>query len=294
MKAGSEDRVSPFDDEFLRAIPRLELSLARLSAREGDSSRGRARRGGRVEFADHRAYVPGDDPRHLDWAAYARFGRLYVKQFERRDEASMLIVVDESGSMALHGKLRAAQRLAYALAYVALAGGHRVRTALCSDGALRSSAEVSGRPRISELRAQLETARGAGATRLSESLRDVADAGRGGRVLVVLSDLWAEDDGRAVLASRARRGDEVTVIHVRAAADLALPGGEVTAEDAETGERRALGPAEAAAAAVDAARREEDWRAFAARHALRYVPVDAAQPTEDLVVRTLRDAGLLR
>lgn len=285
---------SPFDDAFLASLPRLEIAATRLVAREGDGGRRADRRGGRVEFADHRPYVLGDDPRHIDWPAFARSGRLHVKEFERRDEISLLVVVDDSASMALNGKLRAAQRLAYALAYFGLAAGHRVRAALASDGSLRASGEVAGRARMRDVGAFLLGARGAGATRLSESLRRLPDEGRGAHMLIVLSDLWAADDGRAAIATRARHGDKVEVLHLVAAADHALPADVVVAVDAETGERRVLGPDAASAAGTEAARREADWRAFAARHGIGYVPLDAAKPTEELLFRTLRDAGVLR
>jgi uncharacterized protein (DUF58 family) len=284
----------PFDDAFLASLPRLEIAASRVVARDGDAGRKTDRRGGRVEFADHRPYTPGDDPRHIDWPAFARSGRLHVKEFERSDEYSVALVVDDSASMALHGKLASAQRLAYAIAYLALAGGHRVRAALASDGALRLGGEVSGRARMRDVGAFLLGARGAGRTRLTESLHRLPEDGRGGRVLIVVSDFWAEDDGRASLASRVRRGDEVEVFHLFATADLALPGEFVVAEDAETGERRVLGPDAADAAARAAARRDEDWRAFASRHGMAYVALDAAKPTEELVLRTLRGAGVLR
>jgi uncharacterized protein (DUF58 family) len=283
-----------FDDAFLASLPRLEIAAERLVAREGEG-RGRVdRRGGRVEFADHRPYAPGDDPRHIDWPAYARSGKLHVKEFERRDEYSVVLVVDDSASMALHGKLVAAQRLAYAMAYLGLAGGHRVRAALASDGAVRTSGEVAGRARMREIGSFLLGARGRGATRLTESLRRLPRGGRGARLLVLLSDLWAEDDGRRALTSRVRHGDEVDVFHLVASADLSLPDSVVVAEDAETGERLALGPDAAAAATLEAARRESDWRAFAARHGVGYQPLDASKPTEELVLRTLRDTGILR
>jgi uncharacterized protein (DUF58 family) len=290
----SDGAASPFDDAFLASLPRLEIAAERLVAREGEAGRRGDRRGGRVEFADHRPYVPGDDPRLLDWPAYARSGKLYVKEFERRDEYSLVLVVDDSASMALHGKLVAAQRLAYALAWLALAAGHRVRVALASDGGLRVGAEVAGRARMRDVGTFLIGARGRGGTNLTQSLARLSDEARGGRMLVVLSDLWAQDDGRASLASRVRRGDEVDVFHLFASADLALPEGVVVAEDAETGERVALGEDAAQAAAVEAARHEADWRSFAARHGLSYVPLDASKPTEELVVRTLRDVGFLR
>jgi uncharacterized protein (DUF58 family) len=285
--------ASPFDDAFLASLPRLEVAAVRLSAREGGSGRATPRRGGRVEFAEHRPYVPGDDPRHIDWHAFARSGRLHVKEFERHEEFSVLVVVDDSASMALNGKLVAAQRIAYAIAYFALADGHRVRAALAGDGALRASGEVAGRARVRDVGSFLLGARGAGTTRLSEPLRRVAQEARGGRLVVLLSDLWAEDDGRTALATCVRRGDDVRVFHLVASADVDVPP-EAIAVDAETGERRALGTDAADAAVREAARREADWSAFAARHGFLHVPLDAARPTEELLMRTLRDAGVLR
>ncbi len=286
--------TTPFDDAFLASLPRLEIAAARLGAREGDAGGRVDRRGGRVEFADHRPYVAGDELRHLDWSALARSGKLVVKEFERRDERSIVLVVDDSASMAVNGKLVAAQRIAYALAFLGLAAGHRVRAALASDGLLRASGEVVGRSRMRDVGSFLLGARGRGGTRLTESLARLPGDRRGARLLVVLSDLWAQDDGRAALASHVRHGDEVDVVHVCAAADVAWTGDVAVAEDVETGERRALGTDAAAAAAATAACREEDWRGFAARHGITYVPLDAGKPTEELVLRTLRDAGVLR
>lgn len=285
---------SPFDEAFLASLPRLEIAATRLVAREGEGGRRADRRGGRVEFAEHRPYVAGDDPRHIDWPAFARSGRLHVKEFERRDELAIVLVVDDSASMAMNGKLRAALRLAYALAYFGLAAGHRVRAALACDGSLRASGEVAGRARMRDVGSFLLGARGEGATKLSESLARLPGEGRGARMVVVLSDLWAADDGRAAIASRTRHGDEVHVLHLVAAADHAMPADVVVAVDAETGERRVLGPDAESSAAFESARRETDWRAFAARHRVGYAPLDASKPTEELLLRTLRDAGLLR
>ena len=68
---------------FLRKLGALSFAVARMRSKEGSGSRLADRRGGRMEFADHRPYVMGDDVRDLDWSAHARTGRLYVKQYER-------------------------------------------------------------------------------------------------------------------------------------------------------------------------------------------------------------------
>jgi uncharacterized protein (DUF58 family) len=66
----------------------------------GGSHRG-LRRGSGVEFAEHKEYSPGDDPRHLDWRAYARSDRLVLKRFEQEVHVAVTLVIDASASMAL-------------------------------------------------------------------------------------------------------------------------------------------------------------------------------------------------
>ena len=56
-------------------------------------------RGASVEFAEYRKYVPGDDLRRLDWRAYGRSDRFFVKEFEADTNLRMVLVVDTSGSM---------------------------------------------------------------------------------------------------------------------------------------------------------------------------------------------------
>jgi len=52
-----------------------------------------------TEFAEHRAYVPGDDVRRIDWRVYARTDRLYVKSFEAETNADLVLALDASRSM---------------------------------------------------------------------------------------------------------------------------------------------------------------------------------------------------
>src|SRR2546427_12125101 len=83
-------------------------------------------RGFSVEFTEHRAYQPGDEPRYLDWRILARSDRLFVKQFEEEPNLRAMILVDASRSMAWRGapnrltKRAYADRLAAALALILL------------------------------------------------------------------------------------------------------------------------------------------------------------------------------
>src|SRR4028119_2341061 len=91
------------------------LSLQARKAFTG-SSRGEkrsTRRGSSVEFADFRSYHLGDDIRRIDWNAYGRFEKLFLKMFLEEEDLDITILIDASLSMSFGApisKLRAAQQ----------------------------------------------------------------------------------------------------------------------------------------------------------------------------------------
>lgn len=82
-------------------------------------------KGSSVEFVEHRQYYPGDEIRHIDWRAYAKTGRFYVKEYEEETNLRCHLLVDCSGSMGFRGKTLSkydyARQLAAALAFLLLA-----------------------------------------------------------------------------------------------------------------------------------------------------------------------------
>src|SRR5204862_2041399 len=84
-------------------------------------------RGSSVEFAEYRKYVPGDDLRRLDWRAFGRSDRFYVKEFEADTNLRCCLVLDTSGSMDFGStgitKIEYARKVAGALGYLALLQG---------------------------------------------------------------------------------------------------------------------------------------------------------------------------
>src|SRR3954470_966942 len=87
-------------------------------------------RGASVEFAEYRKYVPGDDLRRLDWRAYGRSDRFYIKEVEADTTLRCCLVLDTSGSMDFGttgvSKIEFARRLAGALGHMALQQGDAV------------------------------------------------------------------------------------------------------------------------------------------------------------------------
>ena len=56
-------------------------------------------KGASVEFVEHRDYYPGDEIRHIDWRAFGKTGKYYVKEFEDETNLRCCLMVDLSGSM---------------------------------------------------------------------------------------------------------------------------------------------------------------------------------------------------
>src|SRR6266704_5315424 len=99
-------------------------------------------RGASVEFAEYRKYVPGDDLRRLDWRAYGRSDRFYVKEFEADTNLRCCFILDTSGSMAFGSsgvtKIEYARKLAGSLGYLATQQGDAVGLACVAKGIVRN------------------------------------------------------------------------------------------------------------------------------------------------------------
>ena len=123
------------DSEFLRKLDRLSLALGRDLVHGLMGEHLAQRRTSGIEFADYRAYSPGDDLRRVDWNAYARLGTLHVRQSQAEHDTDLYLLVDASPSMEFGqpSKFFAARRLAAALGYIALA--HLDRVVLSAPGA---------------------------------------------------------------------------------------------------------------------------------------------------------------
>src|ERR687883_1659620 len=112
----------PLDADILQRLDNLTL-LTRRAMGTGQPGRRRSPlAGSSMEFSDYRRYAPGDDFRRIDWRAYARLERLFLRVFEAEENLTVTVLIDCSDSMH-HGKpakVSLAKQLAAALAYVAL------------------------------------------------------------------------------------------------------------------------------------------------------------------------------
>ncbi len=183
-----------------------------------------------VEFAEHKEYTPGDEIRHIDWKAYAKFDKYYVKRFEQETNLRAYLAVDASGSMAYRSdpdrmtKLEYASALAASLAYLLVrqqdaAGLLLVRGEVAAAIPPRASAGHLG-----PILEALEGARAEGSTRLAAGVDWIIEhAPRRSSVLVFSDLLDPEEQVLKQLAQLGRRRHEVTIFHVLDPAELEFP-----------------------------------------------------------------------
>ncbi|HEX5658689.1 MAG TPA: DUF58 domain-containing protein [Polyangiales bacterium] len=189
------------------------------------------RRGGGLVFAEHRDYRPGDDPRTLDWRAFARSDHHRVKRFEHEAQLRAIMALDISGSMAygtgalVQSKIGFAATLLGASAEVLLRQGDAAGVALFHSQLARLIPARGGHAHARALMEVLATpATAAARTNLAQTFDELGErAGRQG-ALVIASDLLDFDEGALRGLNRlTARGHRVMVLHVLHEDELSLP-----------------------------------------------------------------------
>ncbi len=244
-------------------------------------------RGFSVEFTEHRAYQPGDEPRYLDWRMLARSDRLFVKQFEEETNLRAMILLDASRSMAWRGavgrlsKREYAQRLAAAVALILLR--QRDATGLITfDDAVREI--IPPRVKTGQWRRLVNgivAAPDGRGTAAEPALRQVTSLLVRRGLVVLLSDLLLErEPALTALRFLRHRGHQVVVIHLFDPSERELGGPpEVRFVDPESAAGLVVRPRELARAYRETVRREiSAWRTACRRHGIAYHDVTTDQP----------------
>ena len=213
-----------------------------------------------LDFAEHRAYMPGDDIRRIDWRLFARTDRFYVKEFEADSNADFIAVVDVSRSMGFGTgevtKLDYARCLAASLAYFAHKQRDRVGLVTFDEDVVDFVPPSA--KHLDAVLHSLDRARPGGRGELARPFAKVAEAVRRRGILVLVSDLY-EEPQRVVEAMRSlgRQGSDLIVFHVLDPAEVHFPFQESAGyEDVETGERLPVVPEQV----------REEYRRLVAEH----------------------------
>ncbi len=233
----NRDERSPFDSAFMEKLERLSLFLRRHPHSITAGRRTGSRAGVGVEFYDKRTYVPGDDPRYVDWNVYARMEELTVKMFHEEGDIGVYLLLDTSRSMQFGEPTKGdfAKRVAAALGYIALCESATV-TLLYPGTKKARGASVRGKRQIFRLMETLKKASPADCSDWYGAIARLFPLMRRKGVVIILSDLMVEPEQlQRSLALLRYQGMETRIVHVLSPQDVSPPhAAEFTAVDSET------------------------------------------------------------
>ena len=214
--------------EAIRRIGRLELRARHIVEGLLSGMHRSPYFGQSVEFLQHRQYTPGDDLRHVDWKAWAKQDRLYVKQFEEETNMRTTLLVDVSASMQYGNgplnKYEYAATVATSLAYLLLKQ-HDSVACIAFDQTIRArSSSRSTRQHLQSIVKTLDANKPQNKTDVGALLNEIAESVSRRGMVVVVSDLLgnAESTLRGLRLLR-QRGHDVLVLHVMDDDELDFP-----------------------------------------------------------------------
>ena len=196
-----------------------------------------------VEFSQYRQYMPGDDPKHIDWKAYARTDRYYIKQFEEETNLNCYLLLDTSESMAHPiddeqtndaptegdsartprlSKLRYSSFLIASLAYFMAKQRDAVGFAYFDDVLRQYLPARSSTSHLHSILLTLETLQTTKNTRMGTPLHQIAERLTKRGLVLFISDLYDENHEEVIAGLEHLRyeGHEVIVFHVLAQQEL--------------------------------------------------------------------------
>ncbi len=288
------------DPQFLKKLEALSVLSKRVFAGQSKGERRSLKRGSSVEFADFREYAHGDDLRYVDWKAYARLEKLFLKLFVEEEDLSIHLLVDTSESMNYGSPLTKAdyaRRIAAALGYVALSEYDRVLLTSFSSEIGARMPPLRGKPGVFPFFQFLETKLPVGGgTKFGAALSQYAAQAKNVGIAVILSDFFDETHVQGIRALLSRRF-QVVLVHVLDEEELhPTLTGDLRLVDAETGGVREVSISPQLIAEYEAGVKRfcTSLTDMAAKFNLDYVLASTGVPFEDVVLKSLRGRGLVR
>ncbi|QDX25634.1 DUF58 domain-containing protein [Sphingomonas suaedae] len=222
-------------------LKRLGLTARRAIGDRGIGAHASRSRGAGLEFAQYRAYEPGDEPRQIDWKLYARSDKFFVREAERESPVAVWILIDASASMAqadratpAWSRFDAAAMLAACVAELAMQQDDRFGWIVLSDTGMALAEPRGGRRQRDRLLVDLARAEASGRFPDASKLAPLWERIGPNDLVLLLSDCF-DDAGVALVERLAKAGRDVLAIQLLTVEERDFPfDGGFRFRDAET------------------------------------------------------------
>ncbi len=286
--SSSHGRADLLDPAALRELGNMELITRRVVEGFLLGLHRSPHRGFSAEFAELRAYRPGDDLRHVDWRMYGRSDRFYVKRYQEETNLRAYILLDLSRSMdwssdpdRLPTKSWYGAHLAAALAFILIRQGDQAGLVAFDEQIRERIAPRGGRRQLRTLLSTLSSLKAGGGTAADQALRKTATGLRKKGLVILLSDLLLDPEPtRQALHFLRHRGHEVAVFHLLDPGERDLPaGGAVRFYDPETDEELGVSVPDIRSEYRQAVKEAiEDWRHSLGPQGIEYTVLSTDAP----------------
>lgn len=206
--------------EVRSRLKRLKLTTQRINGFHGFGSHASRSKGSGLEFAQYRAYEPGDEPRRIDWKLYARSDRFFVREAEEESPIAVWILIDASASMAQAdratpewSRLDAAKLLSLCIAELAMAQGDRFGWVALREPSLALVDPRNGRAQGNLMQVDFSRIGAEGGFPGDATLSPLWDRIGARDLVLFLSDCF-DERGIAMIERLAKAGREVLAIQL--------------------------------------------------------------------------------
>jgi uncharacterized protein (DUF58 family) len=286
-----------FDTEFLKKLDTIAINVRMLMSEGGGGNRKSRSKGSSVEFSDFREYSIGDDFRRIDWNAYGRFDKLFIKLFMEEQEAMINIFVDSSKSMDFGSpkKSELALKLAGVLSFLALNNLDRVCINSLNKDSFKQSTAVTGRSMFDRCISFLEGINFAGETDINASIKKKDIRSRG--MAVIISDFFSPGGIEEAIKYLLYKKQDVFLIQVLSPEELNPElEGQVRLLDSETGKVMDVAVTPALLKQYHSKLNEFNGsiKEFCSRMGATYIQVSSADPIEKIVFEQFTNSGVIK
>jgi uncharacterized protein (DUF58 family) len=216
--------------EVIRQVSRLDLRAKFIVEGFLTGLHASPYQGFSVEFSEHRKYVPGDDPKDIDWNVFAKTDKYYIKKFRAETNLSGYLVMDLSASMNYTfrqelTKFEYSICLAAALGYLMIHQQDPVGLVTFDTTIRGFLPPKSRRSQLATILGILSGLKPTGTTNLAASLHQLASMIRTKSLVILFTDLLRSDPQQVMhsLHHLRHRGNEVILFHVMDEAEVKFP-----------------------------------------------------------------------
>jgi uncharacterized protein (DUF58 family) len=283
------------DSTLLKKLETLKLNSNVILNNGYSGGRKSKSKGSSVEFSDFREYVSGDDFKKIDWNAYGRFEKLFIKLFMEEREANINIFLDASKSMDFGSPKKAfiGKQIALALGYLSLSNLDRVSAFNQNNDTLDSLGPINGKKSLSSLVDYLDRIN---CEQKSDMINAIKSRPYKRGISIIISDLFS-DSFEEIIKYLSYMNQSIVVIQVLCTEELQPKfTGDVRLIDSETDEAKDISMASSVIRAYEKTLNSffSKIKEICRKYGCYYTLISNETSIESIVFDNLIKAGILR